>query len=212
MTIKVKSLEHHNFYIRYRLHIVNMKSAPAGLQTFLTGILDFIPKELFSHPQNPGCSGMRTETDIQMQEFADHPVIAYAQKSREHIKFKSRHENLQQWFLINDPQAIVAELPVWMDALESKERLNLNFPLTGHIDLLRYDNSKIEIWDYKPKAHKEKWAKTQVYFYALLLSHRTKIPLEKILCGYFDESIAYVFNPSDLKIIASDDKPGKQSC
>jgi hypothetical protein len=195
MSIKVKSLEHHNFYIRYRLHIENMKSAPESLQEYLSGILDYIPKDLFTHPENPGCSGMRQLTEIQMQELSDHPIISFAQKSREHVKFKSRHENLQQWFLLNDPQAIVAELPVWMDEKESHEHLNLNFPLTGHIDLLRYHDSKVEIWDYKPSAKKEKWAKTQVYFYALLLSLRAHIPLEAIQCGYFDESTAFVFRP-----------------
>jgi len=102
---------------------------------------------------------------------------------------------LQQWFLLNDPHAIVAELPVWMDGNESKEHLELRFPLTGHIDLLRYHDEKVEIWDYKPKAHKEKWAQTQVYFYARLLSLRANIPLGDIVCGYFDESTAFTFHP-----------------
>jgi hypothetical protein len=195
MGITVRSLEHHNFYIRYRLHTGNMKNVPAGLQEYLSGILDYIPKELFIHPENPGCSGMRMNCDIQMQEFSDHPIIGLAQESRSHIKFKSRHENLQQWFLLNDPHAIVAELPVWMDENESKKHLELGFPLTGHIDLLRYNDAKVEIWDYKPKAKREKWAKTQVYFYALLLSLRADIPLKNIICGYFDESVAFTFCP-----------------
>jgi hypothetical protein len=195
MTIKVKSLEHHDFFIRYRLHTDNMKSVPIGLQVYLSGIFDFIPKELFIHPENPGCSGMRMPIEIDMREISDHPISQYAQKSHEHTKFKSRHENLQQWFLLNDPQAIVAELPVWMDEEESREHLKLGFPLTGHIDLLRYHDSKVEIWDYKPKAKKEKWAKTQVYFYALLLSVRANIPLENMVCGYFDESTAFTFSP-----------------
>jgi hypothetical protein len=195
MTIKVKSLEHRNFYIRYRLHTEKMKSVPNSLQEFLSGIFESIPKELFTHPENPGCSGMRIHNGIQMKECSDHPVIGYARESLAHTKYKSRHENLQQWFLLNDPQAIVAELPVWMDEKESKEHLDLRFPLTGHIDLLRYYNSKVEIWDYKPKANKEKWAQTQVYFYARLLSLRANIPIENIVCGYFDESIAYTFSP-----------------
>jgi hypothetical protein len=198
VAIKVKSLEHHDFYIRYRLHTENVKNVPASLQEYLLGIFNFIPKELFVHPENPGCSGMRVPIAIKVQEFHNHPIIDLAIKSREHIKFKSRHENLQQWFLLNDPQAIVAELPVWMDEKESKEHLNLCYPLTGHIDLLRYDDSKIEIWDYKPNAKREKWALTQVYFYGLLLSLRARIPIETMVCGYFDESIAYAFCPKDL--------------
>jgi hypothetical protein len=195
MPIKVKSLEHHNFYIRYRLHTDNLQCAPSGLQEYLLGIFDYIPKELFIHPENPGCSGMRMPASVAMEECSDHPVIGFARQSRAHVKFKSRHENLQQWFLLNDPHAIVAELPVWMDERESKNHLDLDFPLTGHIDLLRCENSKIEIWDYKPNARKEKWAATQVNFYARLLSLRANIPLGDIVCGYFDESTAFTFHP-----------------
>jgi hypothetical protein len=195
MAIKIKSIEHHHFYIRYRLHTENMNSVPPSLRKYLLGIFDYLPSELFKHPENPGCSGMRINPEMQLREFSDHPIIGCAQKSREHTKFKSRHENLQQWFLLNDPHAIVAELPVWMDEKESNEHLELSFPLTGHIDLLRYDDSKIEIWDYKPHAKKEKWAKAQVYLYALLLSLRAGIPLQDIVCGYFDESVAFMFCP-----------------
>ena len=102
---------------------------------------------------------------------------------------------MQQWFLLNDPHAVVAELPVWMDERESREHLDLCFPLTGHIDLIRCNDSKVEIWDYKPNAKREKWAKAQVYLYAKLLSLRADIPLGDIVCGYFDESVAFTFRP-----------------
>jgi hypothetical protein len=199
MDIKVKSLEHHNFYIRYRLHTANAKALPTGLQGFLSGIFESIPQELFNHPENPGCSGMRTEYAVELNKTDNHEIIALAQKSQEHTKFKSRHENLQQWFLLNDPQAIAAEVPVWMDIPEAKEHLGLSFPLTGHIDLLRFNGKKVEIWDFKPKAHREKYAKIQVLFYALLLAQRAHIPLSNMLCGYFDESLAFTFKPLTLK-------------
>ena len=131
MIIKVKSLEHHDFYIRYRVHTENIKNVPDSLQEYLSGIFDYIPKELFVHPENPGCSGMRMPIGIEAREFPDHPIIGMAQKSRTHVKFKSRHENLQQWFLLNDQQAIVAELPVWMD-----ERVKRTFE-----SLLSFDRS-----------------------------------------------------------------------
>ncbi len=172
-----------------------MKSVPPGLQRFMTGIFDHIPRELFVHPENPGCSGMRVHREIRLREEPLHPIVEMARRSREHTRFKSRHENLQQWFLMNDPHAVVAELPVWMNEMESKAHLKLGFPLTGHIDLLRYSDSKVEIWDYKPNAQKEKWARLQVYLYARLLSFRADVPLKDILCGYFDESVAYTFHP-----------------
>ena len=201
MAIRVKSFEHHNFYMRYRLHCENMKSLPIRLKEYLLGIFDHIPKDLFTHPDNPGCSGMRLDfKNIEMEECAHHPIIEQAQQSREHTRFKSRHENLQQWFLLNDPTAIAAELPVWMDEVESKIHLEICFPVTGHIDLLRYDDSKIQIWDYKPNAKREKWARTQVCLYALLLSLRTGISLEDMVCGYFDENVAFTFSPAQIRV------------
>ena len=51
------------------------------------------------------------------------------------------------------------------------------------------------VWDYKPNAQKEKYAKCQTLFYAIMLSKRTGIPLERFRCGYFDEKTAFVFKP-----------------
>ena len=44
------------------------------------------------------------------------------------------------------------------------------------------------------KENKQKVA-TQLNFYALALSFRTKIPLNKIICAYFDESDYFEFKP-----------------
>jgi hypothetical protein len=68
-------------------------------------------------------------------------------------------------------------------------------PLSGHIDVLRLEDGKIWVWDYKPKAEKEKYATTQTFFYSLMLSKRTGIPLDKFMCGYFDEKTSFVFKP-----------------
>lgn len=34
-----------------------------------------------------------------------------------------------------------------------------------------------------------------------MLSERTKIPLENFKCGYFDENIAFVFNPQNIDLL-----------
>ena len=72
-------------------------------------------------------------------------------------------------------------------------------PLTGHIDLVTIEDGKIWVWDYKPNAHKEKYADTQVYFQSLMLSKRTGIPLDKFRCGYFDWDRAYMFKPGSIE-------------
>jgi hypothetical protein len=47
------------------------------------------------------------------------------------------------------------------------------------------------LWDYKPNAAKEKTAAQQVWFYMVMLSKRTGIPIGQIKGGYFDECDAF---------------------
>ena len=118
---------------------------------------------------------------------------------------KSAHEDVEKYFLETDPCAIAAEVPVWLEPNEMKQFRFLKSPfagtLTGHIDLLRYENDgRIGIWDYKPHAKYEKSAHMQVFLYALMLSQRTGIPLNGFLCGYFDSENVFYFDPSDISI------------
>jgi len=47
---------------------------------------------------------------------------------------------------------------------------------------------------------REEYASTQTYFYALMLSKRTGIPLENFRCGYFDSHYAFMFKPEESAI------------
>lgn len=103
----------------------------------------------------------------------------------------------------NDDKTIAIEVPIWINPEELKEITSIfktKLPLTGHIDILRIEDDKIWIWDYKPNSVEEKYAATQVYFYALMLSKRANISLDKFRCGYFDNKYAYVFKP-ELNLI-----------
>lgn len=105
--------------------------------------------------------------------------------------------------LENDKKSIAIEVPLWLHSHELKDYkkyFNSDEPLTGHIDLLRIQDNKIWIWDYKPNAEKEKFATTQTYFYALMLSKRTGIPLKHFMCGYFDKNYAFTFKPQQKHI------------
>ena len=102
--------------------------------------------------------------------------------------------------LEKDNKTVAVEVPIWLepDEIEFYEELfQTNEQLTGHIDLLRIEDEKIWVWDYKPNAQKEKFASTQVFFYALMLSKRIGLPLDKFRCGYFDSNYTYVFNPNE---------------
>ena len=100
-----------------------------------------------------------------------------------------------------DPKTVSVEVPLWLDSheLEHYETLfGSTEPLSGHIDILRIEDGKVWIWDYKPAAAKEKWASTQLNCYAHMLSARTGVPLEHIRCGYFDAETSFVFKPVPL--------------
>ena len=111
------------------------------------------------------------------------------------------HTNVQVFLLNNDKKTIAVEIPIWLENNEMKE---FNFKekkhLTGHIDIIRKENNNIWVWDYKPNAEKQKYASTQLYFYAAMLSKRTNIPLKEFRCGYFDENIAYMFKPENGRL------------
>ena len=117
--------------------------------------------------------------------------------------YDNAHMNVQMFMLSYDNKTIGIEIPIWLHKEEFANFENLlksELPLSGHIDLVRIENGKIWIWDYKPNAHREKHAATQTYFYAIMLSKRTGIPLENFRCGYFDDKHSYVFDPNAIKI------------
>jgi hypothetical protein len=203
--IKVHSFDHTPVY-RYRLHCIkieNQKGIPKSLKNYLGLVFTDCPNHLFIK------TGFRVskidfQISIEIEHTKEHLLINLAKESREFTKFKSRHENLEQYFLDNDMGTIAVELPLWIENGEFKdfsEIFNTNEALTGHIDLLRIEDSgKIAIWDYKPNAYKETKAHIQVFLYAYMLSVRTGIKLSDFICGYFDEIDCYQFNPSEVSI------------
>ena len=128
-----------------------------------------------------------------------HEVSSLAREGLEanEERFKSNHSKVQVFMLEHDSSTVAMEVPLWLEPSELPSLLPLRsaLPLTGHIDLLRVEGDKVWIWDFKPGAAQEVYARTQTYCYALMLSQRTGIPLETIRCGYFDQSTAFVFRP-----------------
>jgi len=162
------------------------------------------PDEYFS--KGPRSSQLRLKFDIDVKEIEGHEVCELARKGLELDKFNTAHTNVQMFMLQNDNKTIGMEVPIWIlaDELPDYESLlDSKEALTGHIDALRIEDGKVWVWDYKPNAHKEKYASTQVNFYALMLSQRTGIPIEKFRCGYFDDELAFVFKPLENSVLKS---------
>ena len=102
-----------------------------------------------------------------------------------------RHEDVQDFMLINDSVTLAAEVPVYLTQADisyfKRSDFNFNFtdyktPITGHIDVLQIRNNLIYILDYKPEAHKINPIK-QLTIYTLALAARTKIPVKDFKCA-----------------------------
>lgn len=200
-----KSFKHGWFY-HYRVHLPKAEALCSNglskLKEYLLEVKDNCPDEHFH--KGPRGSGLRIKLDLDIKKIRGHEISELARLGLENARFKTAHSNVQMFMLQNDQNTISVEVPIWLldKELPNYEQLfNSTDPLTGHIDALRVEDSKIWIWDYKPNAAKERFASTQTNFYALMLSKRTGLPLERFRCGYFDEEHAFVFKPATVSIL-----------
>jgi hypothetical protein len=209
--IKQISLDHKGGFYFYRVHNSKLDKLSNGFDNmglFLQKMFNSCPNEYFN--SGPRSSMLKFKLDLDIKHVKGHEVcdlVKHGLKQNEE-RYNSNHMKVQSFMLENDNKTIAVEVPIWLSNNEIDSFLELFKtiqPLTGHIDILRLENNKIWIWDYKPKAQNEDFASTQVYFYALMLSKRTNIPLEEFRCGYFDENYAYMFEPKE-KLIGKNNK------
>ena len=200
-------LKHKGGYYNYKVHEIKLNKLSNGfsdLKFYLNDVFKNCPDEYFNY--GPRSSGLKFKlNNLKMHQVRGHEINDLTKQALIFNKnnFKENHPKVQTFMLENDDKTIAMEVPIWIYPEELKKitsRLTAKSPLTGHIDILRIEDNKIWIWDYKPNSFEEKYASTQVYFYSLMLSQRTKIPLDKFRCGYFDADYAYVFKP-ELELI-----------
>jgi ATP-dependent exoDNAse (exonuclease V) beta subunit len=180
-----------------------------NIKSFLYSTFKDCPDKLFN--SGPRSSQLKLKFEsLKVTEIKNHEVSLAVKKSFEKYNeiYRTAHSKVQMFMLENDLNTIAMEIPIWLYPSEIngfESLFNSKEALTGHIDLLKVEDGLIWIWDYKPNAQKEEFASTQTYFYAIMLSKRTNIPLEKIRCGYFDENFTYVFKPDEtfLKELAN---------
>ena len=167
------------------------------LYAYMQDMFENCPHDNFT--EGPRSSALRFNINVEAIKLDGHEVCSLAEVGLQSTRYKTAHSNVQVLMLEEDNKTIGVEVPIWMHHEELdryKEIFKTDEPLSGHIDALRIEDGKIWVWDFKPKAHKEKYASTQIFFYALMLSKRTGIDLDHFRCGYFDENLAYVFKPS----------------
>lgn len=208
MVIKGVSLMHEGGNYHYRIHnqkLNNLAMNHVGLIGYLNRTFEKRPDDYFL--KGPRSSELKFKlNELNMYQIIGHEVNDLCSMGLKinKDKYKTNHLKVQSFMLENDDKTIAVEIPLW---IEKEELKNFNGifksdePLTGHIDILRIENDNIWVWDYKPNAFEEKYAATQVFLYALMLSKRTNIPLSKFRCGYFDETYAFIFKPELKNLI-----------
>lgn len=194
-----KSFKHGWFY-HYRVHVTKTDQLCgknfSPLRYYLHDVREHCPHEYFE--KGPRGSGVKKVLAVDLQKIKGHEVCALAEAGLDLDQYGTAHTNVQMFMLQHDDKTISVEVPIWMlekEFPQYESLLQSTETLTGHIDALRIEDGAVWVWDYKPRAHLEKYAATQTQLYALMLSTRTGIPIEKFRCGYFDDEVAYVFKP-----------------
>ena len=208
MVIIHKSFDHKGGWYHYRIHSLKMsnlcKDNLLPLKFYLEEIFKNCPHEYFySGPRSSSLKFKLNHLDLKRVRSHELCELTRLGLEKNGDRYSTGHSKVQVFMLENDKNSIAAEIPLWLMPNEASFYQSLfrtDEPLTGHIDLLRIEDGKIWVLDYKPNAVLEKYAATQVYFYALMLSKRTKIPLEKFRCGYFDSEHCFVFKPDECKV------------
>ncbi len=76
---------------------------------------------------------------------------------------------------------------------EEIDQVNIETPLTGHIDLIQERFGKLYIMDYKTNLNKPENHISQLQLYREALHQRTSIPKDKIIPAVFNEYAYYEF-------------------
>lgn len=144
-------------------------------------ILNYLRKVFIEGIPDPSAKKSVTECPplILQTERVKNEMVKHALKADYRNCGRGQHHRVQHQMLKYDPLTIAIEVPVFDDELN------------GHIDILRICNGKIQVLDFKPLAHKERKAASQVYRYILLLAKALKLPLSCFEGYYFDDCNAY---------------------
>lgn len=188
-----KSFEHENLdyefmYHKYKLDILAKERFPS-LASYITGFEKGCPNVFFEVGER--CSKPMSEVQVKAKKNVNLACRMAAFAVQAAIDNRERHKVVETFMVINDKVTIAREIPVWY------WEKNIDNGVTGHIDMIQVRNDLVYILDYKPSASREKKAPWQLYYYALALSFRTKIPLKSMRCAWFDETVYYEYSPTE---------------
>jgi hypothetical protein len=180
---------HRGLTYRFGCNLYKMNFLKGDFHGLKEYILNFEDKPQFQEGNR--CSEAKVDVKAERNSANNlaSKMAAFATKAARNNR--ERHEVLERFMLINDTATIAKEVPVyyWDKKMGT---------VTGHIDILQVRFGKVHILDYKPDARLEH-PEGQLLLYAMGLMFRTKIPLEKMECAWFDKDDYFSFSPSKVK-------------
>jgi len=141
----------------------------------------------------PRCSSLNVDYNLEAKEKDNltTELTQLAFNSQPKNSDKSPHETVEDFFLINDSTTVATELPVFINPKETN--IDVDEPITGHIDLVQIRYEDIYILDYKPNLNKPERHASQLQLYKKAIQQRTSIPKDKIHTAVFNKHSYYEF-------------------
>ena len=144
--------------------------------------------------EGPRCSSLDidSKTEIKEKDNLVSKLTQLAFNSQPKNSDESPHETVEDFFLINDSNTVCTELPVFINPSETD--LDVDDPITGHIDLVQIRYDDLYILDYKPNLNPPERYTSQLQLYKKAIQERTSIPEDKIHTAVFNEYDYYEYS------------------
>ncbi len=116
--------------------------------------------------EGPRCSSLDIDHNLDTKEKDNltPELTQLAFNSQSKNSDKSPHETVEDFFLINDSTTVATELPVFINP-EEIEEIDVDDPITGHIDLVQIRYDDLYILDYKPNLNRPERHASQLQLY-----------------------------------------------
>ncbi len=171
---------------------IHSKNRPE-LRRYINWIERSLPRKMFL--EGPRCSStdIDHEAEIEEKENLSPELTQLAFNSQPKNTPKSPHETVEDFFLINDSTTVATELPVFINP-EEIEEIDVDDPITGHIDLVQIKYDDLYVLDYKPNLNNPEKHASQLQLYKKAIKERTSIPEDKINTAVFNKHSYYEYD------------------
>ena len=169
---------------------IHSKQRPE-LRRYINWLERSLDREMFL--SGPRCSSLNIDPNTKPKEKKNivPELTRLALNSQPKNSTKTPHETVEDFFLYNDSTTVATELPVFIRPKEVD--LDLDEPITGHIDLIQIRFNNIFILDYKPNLNNPHRHASQLALYKEAIQRRTSIPEHKIHTAAFNRHTYYEF-------------------